>query len=121
MCTYMRVWTSLSLFLVTSSHQVLPNRFNLDSKSIQFGLKYRLLGTLGPQQGPGGSQESAKTILASTFGSYSSPFGYRCVSENVFFLVFRAGLFLHALRRYSDWLGKHKIKISQKPKVDLVS
>ena len=98
MCTYMRVWTSPSLFLVTSSPLELPNRPNLDSKSIQFKLKYRLLGPRGPQQGPGGPQESSKTIFAAICVPYSSSFGYQGESENVFFLMFCAGLRLHALR-----------------------
>ena len=74
-------------------------------KSIQFGLqiillglKYQLLRPLGPQQGPGDLQEASKSIFASTFDLYSSPVGYRCVSENVFFLMFCVGLRLHALR-----------------------
>ena len=29
MCTYMCVWTSFFLFLVSDSHLELPNRFNL--------------------------------------------------------------------------------------------
>ena len=85
MCTYMRVWTSPSLFLVTSSPLELPNRPNLDSKSIQFKLKYRPLGPRGPQQGPGGPQESSKTIFAAICVPYSSSFGYQGESENVFF------------------------------------
>ena len=55
-------------------------------------------GPLGPTQGPGDLQEASKSIFASTFGLYSSPVGYRCVSESVFFLMFCVGLRLHALR-----------------------
>ena len=61
--TYMNVWTSLSLFLVTSSHLELPNKVNLDSKSIHFGLKYRLLGPSVPQQGSGGPRNAQKGFL----------------------------------------------------------
>ena len=88
MCAYMCVWTSL--FLVSNNHLELPNRVNLDSKSIQFKLKYRLLGPSVAQQGPRGSQESAKTVCASILDPYWISFRYGFVPGNVFSRVFPA-------------------------------
>ena len=59
-----------------------------------------------------------------TFGrmrhSFGTSFVELFVRINMYFRVFSAELFVHAFRMYCDWHSKHKKKIPQRPKVDLV-
>ena len=112
---------TLSLFLVTSRHLELPNRLNWSSKSIQFKLKYRSWDSQSPSRTQEVVRNPQKRFLLQFLSHIGARFGIDLCQETVFFRVFSAWLFLHALRGFSDWLDKHNMKISHRPKVDLVS